>query len=209
MNRRYEQIQDLIKNVEKVGVNEFFFCLLDESVPVIIRLNICHKLADIIGVDSHKYFDVKMAYYKLEEDKKQKVFNELISYLKSTFLDFEREKIQLISKKGLKELIEYKEKIARIYEHKDLNIKLLKKGFTGIFLENKTIASLLENNLLKVDCTLSVTDEYYAKLEFDCLCTVVKQIKENETYYEFIIRAIEEINEENKFVEFVWDKDEE
>lgn len=208
-NRDYENIEKFIKDLEEAGADGFFFSHIDEIVYHKIKQDIYFSyLSNVLNVKNYTPMDVKLAYRKLEESKRQEVFSGLIVYLKSTYLDFKREKIQLISKKQLKEVIGYWEKIGKIYKYDYADPRLLKSGKNNYFFENEVIKRILRTDCLQLRFLLDYTDRDRTRVEF-LENYWVRHIEENETPYELVVRVIEEINQINKYFEFVWDKDEE
>lgn len=212
MNEYHKYLEKWIKNIEEAGVDGDFFTYLDEDeINCMLSAAVCCKLSKIMDKNvCYTPYGVELAYDELKADEKQKVFNEFLSYLKSTYLNWEKEKIKLVSKTKLKKIIKYKQELAKFYEYQFTKIKLLKSGSIAETYKNDVIKCILNERMFYLHCFLSITEKSWNKIEFRYDGVYIPSIpEENETYYEFIIRTIDEINKENEFIEFVWDKDEE
>ena len=211
MNEYHKYLEKWIKNIEEAGADGDFFIYLDED-EINHRVSaVCHKLSKIMSeANCYDLYGIELAYNILKVVEKQKVFNEFLSYLKSTYLNWEKEKIKLVSKTKLKKIIKYEQELARFYGNKITLIRLLKTGYTFGRYENDVIKHILDEDTFSLTCTLGITEKSCNKIEFKYDGGYELYIpEENETYYEFIIRTIDEINEKNEFIEFIWDKDEE
>lgn len=209
MSEIYKDMQGKIKILEECGADNFRFCLKNMDCHIGFKKDIWEYICKKINITSSFFVDVRDKYDRLETTLKQKVFDETIGYLKATYLDFERERIQLISKNQLKTIIGCFETMAKIYNYDYSDIRLLKSGSTEHKLSNQNIAIVLRREELELRVILGHTERVTTRFEFVVSYWMREYIKDNETPYEFIVRVIDKINEENKFVEFVWDKDEE
>lgn len=206
MNYKYEKMQDFIKKLEAIGTNGLFLTLIDKNSP---NKNIKDFILSYLGNKLETEFvkdSIERVYKTLDDKNKKEVVDGLINCLKSNFLDFKREKIQLISKRQLREAIGHWEGLAKIYGYNNSDVRILKTSEKYYSIENEYIQSLLEEDTIFIDINLDHSEYRYAKFEM----TGFAWIRQYATPpYEFIVRMIKEINEENKFIEFVWDKDEE
>ena len=206
MNYQYEKMQDFIKDLEAIGTNDLFLTLIDKNSP---NKNIKDFILSYLGNKLETEFvkdSIERVYKTLDDKNKKEAVDGLINCLKSNFLDFKREKIQLISKKQLREAINHWEGLAKIYGYNNSDVRILKTSGKYYSIENEYIQGLLGEDTIFINIKLDHSEYRYANFEMTGFARIHRYATPP---YEFIVRMIKEINEENKFVEFVWDKDEE
>lgn len=205
MNYQYEKMQGFIKDLEAIGTNDLFLTLIDKNCP---NTNIEDFILSYLGDKLETEFvkdSIECVYKTLDDKNKKEVVDELINRLKFNFLYFKREKIQLISKRQLREAIKHWEGLAKIYGYNNSDVRILKTSEKYYNIENKYIQSLLGEDTIFIDIKLNHSKYRYAEFEMTGFAWIHQYATPP---YEFIIRMIKEINEKNKFIEFIWDKDE-
>lgn len=130
VNGKIKEANRLFQKLKQAGFNSPFFRRINIVDNHLIIRPLYKKIAELIGIKLLSNNDTELSYYNLAKEKQKKVFEELLKYFKSTYIDFKKEKIKLISKKDLKKLLSYSKKISDLYEEKDCEVKLLKTGST-------------------------------------------------------------------------------
>lgn len=205
VNEKIKEANRLFQKLKQAGFESPFFRYINKVENHLIIRPLYKKIAKLIGVKLLSNNDTELSYYKLAKEEQKKVFEELLKYFKSTYIDFKKEKIKLISKKDLKKLLSYSRKIEDLYEKKDYEVKLLKTGSTVENFKNKELADILYYDYITIYFKKSSKQE----LEFFCEEEyITKEKRKNESTYKFILRAVEEINQEIPFFIFVWDCEE-
>ncbi|MBZ7995184.1 hypothetical protein AVCANL279_07275 [Campylobacter canadensis] len=205
VNEKIKEANRLFQKLKQAGFESPFFRYINKVENHLIIRPLYKKIAELIGIELLSNNDTELSYYKLAKEEQKKVFEELLKYFKSTYIDFKKEKIKLISKKDLKKLLSYSRKITDLYEKKDYEVKLLKTGSTVEEFKNKELV-----NILFYDYTTIYFKES-SKQELKFFCEeeyITKEKRKNESTYKFILRAVEEINQEIPFFIFVWDGEE-
>lgn len=213
MSIHHTNIEELIKNLENTGPDHAFFVFLDDTVKVNFRIRdtLYNQLAIALNLpsvipDHNNITKVKLAYIQANQDLKTKLFNNLIAYLKNTYLNFKKEKIVLMDKKKLKEAMKYNENLNSIYGDTSYRLKIIKDTYgyseRGV-INSFVITDILTENDLKIDIHID-TKEDFVSIDINGVLNIYEE--ENcKNKFKFIIDTFEEINKKNPYIEFVYD----